>query len=368
MKSLFDQTEFAGLKLKNRFIRSATYDGVADEGGHVTEELFQIYENLAKGGVGTIITGLTAVTDREQLSPGQMGIYDDSFITEYKRLINVIHQHDTNIIVQLASLGSQNSPSETTGKVVWGPSAVEDSNYKVTPQEMTLEDISFLQTAFADAALRAQKAGFDGIQLHAAHGYLLSKFLTPYYNRRTDNYGGTIENRARMIFETYQAIREKVGPTYPILIKINSDDFMDDGMSFEECKYVCQKLTALGINAVEISGGSPSSRLNEGVVRGIKAPEQEEYFKRYAAEIGQEIHVPVIAVGGNREFTSITKLINELPIEYIALSRPLICESDLIKRWQDGDMKSAKCVSCNKCFRRGGTLCIFNRRKQSAPQ
>lgn len=363
MKSLFDQTEFAGLKLKNRFIRSATYDGVADERGYLTEALFQIYEKLAKGGVGTIITGLTAVTDREQRSPGQMGLYEDSCIAEYKKLTDVIHQYQAKIIVQLACLGSQNSPSEDTGKVIWGPSAVEDLGYKVTPQEMTLADITFVQTAFADAALRAKQAGFDGVQLHGAHGYLLSKFLTPYYNRRTDGYGGSIENRARMILETYQAIRAKVGAEYPILIKINSDDFMEQGLTFAECKYVCQKLAELGINAIEISGGSLSSRADEGVVRGIKTPEQEEYFKSYAAEIAQELTIPVIAVGGNREFTSLTNLINQTSISYIALSRPLICESDLINRWQDGDMNSAKCVSCNKCFRRGGTRCIFNRRK-----
>ncbi|MBP2628421.1 MAG: NADH:flavin oxidoreductase [Firmicutes bacterium] len=364
MKSLFDQTRFAGMTLKNRLFRSATYDGLADESGHMTEALFQVYENLAKGGVGTIITGLTFVSDLEQPLPRQMGISNDSFIDDFKRLTDMIHQYNVNTILQIANLGSQTSPNENSGKVMWGPSAVEDLGYKTTPQEMTTEEILLAQISFAEGAFRAKKAGFDGVQMHVAHGYLLSKFLTPYYNRRTDGYGGTIENRARMIIETYQAIREKVGPEYPILIKINSEDFMDQGMTFTECKYVCQRLVALGISGIEISGGSLSSRPKEGVVRFIKTPEQEGYFKAYAAELAKEINVPVIVVGGNRNFESLTGILQETPIEYIALSRPLICESDLMNRWKGGNQKPAKCISCNKCFYPGGTSCIFNRRNK----
>lgn len=361
MKSLFDQTHLAGMKLKNRFIRSATYEGLADNHGRLTQELFQVYENLAKGGVGTIITGLTFVTDLEQSFPGTMGIYDDSFIDEYKNLTEMSHGHNANIILQIVCLGSQ-APG---GKVMWGPSSIEDLGYKTTPEEMTMQEILHVQTAFADAALRAKKAGFDGVQMHVAHGYLLSKFLTPYYNRRTDGYGGSIENRARMALETYKAIREKVGPEYPILIKINSEDYMSQGMNFEECKYVCEKLAELGVNAIEISGGSLSSRPDEGPIRMIK-PEQESYFERYAAEIAQEINVPVILVGGNRNFELLTEILNRTPVEYVALCRPLICESNLINRWQKGNLEHAKCVSCNECFPRGG--CIFNRQNNSDAQ
>lgn len=358
MKSLFDQTTLAGMKLKNRFIRSATYDGFADESGHMTDELFQVYENLARGGVGTIITGLTYVSDIEAPYPGQMGIYDDSFIEEYKKLTEMSHRYNAKIILQIVSLGSQASPG-TSGKVMWGPSAVTDLGVKTTPQEMTMQDILLVQQSFAEGALRAKKAGFDGVQMHVAHGYLLSKFLTPYYNRRTDGYGGGIENRARMVVETYQAIREKVGSEYPVLIKINCDDFMDQGLTFADCKYVCHQLAELGVDGVEISGGIPSSRPGEGTIRKITA-EQESYFRAYAAEIAQEISIPVILVGGNRDVASLSDILNQTAIEYIALCRPLIYESDLINRWQSGNLSSAKCVSCNNCFRLGGTRCVFN--------
>ncbi|MZP29578.1 NADH:flavin oxidoreductase [Heliobacterium undosum] len=360
MKSLFNPTTLAGMPLKNRLIRSAMYDGLADERGHITDALVQTYENLAKGGVGAIITGLAYVSDREHPMPGQMGIYDDSFIDEYQQLTETVHRHDAKIILQIAYMGSQTSPAP--GKVMWGPSAVEDLFYKTTPQEMSVEDIRLAQTAFADAALRAKEAGFDGVQLHGAHGYLLSKFLTPYYNRRTDGYGGGIESRARMVLETYQAIREKVGPAFPILIKINCDDFMDKGMTFSESRYVCNRLAELGIDAIEISGGSGSSRPSEGAVRTVTA-EQESYFRTYASQVAQEIDVPVILVGGNRNVAALTDLLNQTAIEYIALCRPLIRENDLVNRWQNGDASSAKCISCNKCFGRGGIVCVFHRKE-----
>jgi 2,4-dienoyl-CoA reductase-like NADH-dependent reductase (Old Yellow Enzyme family) len=222
---------------------------------------------------------------------------------------------------------------------------------------MTKEEIILVQKSFADAADRAKKAGFDGVQIHAAHGYLLSKFLTPYYNHRTDEYGGDIENRARMVLETYKAIRAEVGPDYQVLIKINSEDFIEQGMTFADCKYLCHKLTDLGIDAIEISGGSFSSRPNEGSSRNIP-PEQESYYKKYAAEIAQEIKIPVILVGGNRDVKGLTEILNNTAIEYTSFCRPFICESDLINRWEK-DTTPAKCVSCNKCYNPSGTVCIF---------
>jgi 2,4-dienoyl-CoA reductase-like NADH-dependent reductase (Old Yellow Enzyme family) len=364
MKSLFDKTELAGMRLKNRFIRSATYDGFADKNGHMTEKVYQIYEDLAKGGVGTIITGLTFVSDLESVYPGQEGIYDDTFINEYQKLTEMVHRYDAKIIMQLVSNGSQASVAANSGKVVWGPSAVEDLAYKITPQEMTKEDIAFVQRAFADAAVRAKKSGFDGIQMHVAHGYLLNRFLTPYYNRRTDEYGGNQENRSRMVLEIYEAIRDRVGPDYPVFIKINSEDFFEQGMTFSDCKYVCRRLAGLGIDGIEISGGNPASRPNEGFSRRVST-EQESYFKKYADEIAQETKIPVILVGGNRDVKGLTEVLNSTAIEYIALCRPFIRESDLVKRWSEDAAVPAKCISCSKCFTGTGTVCIFNAKIQS---
>lgn len=362
MKSLFDQTGFAGLKLKNRFIRSATRDGFADACGHVTPELVQIYEDLAKGGVGTIITGHAYVTDLEQSQqPRQMGIHEDSCIDGYQKLTAAVHSYQANIVMQINCIGAQTYGAGGK-RLIWGPSPIEDLYTRITPKEMSGAEILFLQQAFADAALRAKKTGFDGVQIHAAHGYVLSKFLNPYYNVRTDWYGGTIDNRARMLFETYAAIREKVGPEYPVLIKINCSDFMDQGTTFEDCRYVCKKLAESGISAIEISGGNLASWPNEGPIRIMKAG-QEAYFMHHAAKVAAEIDVPVILVGGNRDLASMTEILRQTQIAYFSLSRPLICESSLINRWQSGDLRPAKCISCNKCLRLESTTCIFNRPK-----
>jgi 2,4-dienoyl-CoA reductase-like NADH-dependent reductase (Old Yellow Enzyme family) len=357
MKTLFDETQLLEMKMKNRFVRSATHDGRADALGHVTQKLIDHYEELAKGGVGTIITGLTNVTDIEKIVPGQMAIYDDSFITEYQKLTAVVHQHDVNIIAQLVCNGAQNS-SKNAG-VLWAPSAIDGEPTVDGATEMTKSDFQSMKEAFINGAIRAKKAGFDGVQLHVAHGYLLSRFLTPYYNRRTDEYGGNTENRARVVLEICRDIREAVGFDYPVLAKINCDDFMEQGLVFEECKRICKMLEEAGLSAIEISGGSRLSRPNEGVIRKV-TPDTESYFMQYASEIAKELDIPIICVGGHRDINRLADIVNQTPIEYISLCRPFIREPELINRWAGGDMTPAKCISCTKCFSKE-TQCIFNK-------
>ncbi|WP_099204757.1 NADH:flavin oxidoreductase [Scatolibacter rhodanostii] len=355
MKTVFDQTEFAGLKAKNRFVRSATHDGRADEWGHVTDKLMHHYVELAEGGVGTIITGLANVTDRERIIPGQMAIYNDSFVEEYRKMTNAVHEHNCNIIMQLVCNGVQNK-SKNQG-VLWVPSVIAEDTSMAEATEMTKEDIEVMKEAFTKGAVRAKEAGFDGVQLHVAHGYLLSRFLTPYYNRRMDEYGGNTENRARVVVEICRNIREALGADYPILVKINCEDFMEQGLTFEECKWICLRLQEAGLSAVEISGGTRLSRANEGVIRRV-TPATESYFSQYAAEMAEEIDIPVICVGGHRNIDKLTDILNQTKIEYFSLCRPLIREPALINRWEKGDTAPAACISCTKCFGIE-TRCIF---------
>ena len=357
MKTVFDQTELSGMRMKNRFIRSATHDGRADALGHVTPKLISHYETLAKGGVGTIITGLANVTNVEKIIPTQMAIYDDSFIQEYQELTDAVHQQDANIILQLVCNGAQ-SRSQNPG-ALWGPSGMEDPHMKTVAEEMSKQDIKTMIEAFANGATRAKAAGFDGVQIHVAHGYLLSRFLTPFYNRRNDVYGGSIENRARAIVEVCRGIREMVGQEYPVLAKINCADFMEHGLTFEECKVVCKLLQEAGLSAVEISGGNMASRADEGTIRKVKN-ETESYFLQYAKEMAEELDIPVICVGGHRKLEKLEEIIGETKIRYLSMSRPLIREPELIKRWKEGDTSPAKCISCSMCFG-VETRCIFNK-------
>lgn len=365
MKNIFGKTKIKNMNMKNRLFRGGLWEELADDKGHMTTELFNVYKELAEGGVGTIITGYAFIIEDEQPNPGMMGIYNDSFIDEYKEITNIVHSYEANIIMEVVYGGSQTNLNPQS-KNIWGPSAIKNEISGVVPTEMTKEDIKTLVKAYGDAALRVKKADFDGVEIHVAHGYLLSQFLCPHYNRRTDEYGGSIENRGRIIFEVYKEIRKMVGINFPIFVKINSEDFMDDGLTPEESIIVSKKLSELGIDAIEISGGNESSKSvldnNLGPARNKVnvSKDRESYFKEYAAKLAEEVDTPIILVGGNRDLFVLEDILNNTKIKYFSLARPLTSEPDLINRWASGDTKRSRCISCNQCYKTPGKRCIFN--------
>lgn len=368
MKTLFDKTKILNMKMKNRFFRGALWEDLADEKGHMTPELSQIYEELAKGGVGTIITGYAFVTEYEQPNPGMMGIYDDSFIPEYKEFTNKIHNLGANIIMQIVYGGSMTT-FNVGERTIWGPSTMQNEATGTWAKEITKDEINYLVNAYAQAAYRVKESGFDGVEIHAGHGYLLSQFLSPYYNKREDEYGGSIENRGRIIFEIFEAMRAKVGNDFPILIKLNSADYVKEGgLTQEDSLYVAKKLAQLGIDAIEVTGGNESIKEvvdnNMGATRTkvVVSKDRESYFKDYATKLADMVDIPVILVGGNRHLDVMQDLLNNTKIEYFTLSRPLTAEPDLINKWEAGDNKKPKCVSCNKCYHTIGKRCILNQR------
>lgn len=370
MKTLFDKTTLSSLKMKNRFIRSGLYIGLAGERGALTPEIFKVYEELAQGGVGSIITGYCYIKEDDQANQNMAGIYDDSSIENFKKFTDMIHRYDTNVIIQIACGGSLTYVS-TEGREILGPSAVENQTTQITPRHIEKDEIKELAKCYAEAALRAKKAGFDGVEVHAAHGYFLSQFLCPYLNRRTDEYGGSIENRARILFDIYKEIRQTVGDDFPILFKINSADYMKNGLTMEDSLYVAEKLAELGVDAIDVSGGNESitesiennlTTARRGVASSI---EKENYFKDYAIELSKRITKPVILVGGNRHLDLMEEILNESNIEYFALGRPLTCEPNLINRWAQGYTRKPRCVSCNKCYYTPGKRCFLNLRQAS---
>lgn len=366
MKKLFEKTSIGGLELKNRFIRSATWEGKSDDKGHMTERLMKVYGDLADGGAAAIITGYAYVIEDEQPNARMMGIYSDSFINEYKKLTDLVHGKGSKIILQVVYGGSL-TWFNVGERIIWGPSAVLNKLSKITPKEMTKDEIKTLTEAFGDAALRAKKSSFDAVEIHGAHGYLLNMFLAPYFNHRTDAYGGSAENRARIICDIYDNARSKVGKDFPIFIKLNCSDFMTDrGFTFEECKALCKKLATKGIDAIDISGGpvfkapkpdkDPSNYAKEFVGK-------QSYFAGYAKEISTCVDVPVILVGGNRSMDVMEDILNSSRIEYMALSRPLLSEPDLVQKWEKQRNYKPRCTSCNKCFHEDGNDCDLDRKK-----
>lgn len=363
MKKLFEETQLKNIKLKNRFVRSATWENMTTEDGHITQELYDVYEELAKGEVGLIITGYANIVKEEQPNAGMMGIYNDSYIDEYKKLTNLVHNYDSKIIMQIA-YGGTKTTYNVGKRVIFAPSEVEELSTKTLGKSMTKEEIEYIVDAFAEAGRRAKDSGFDGVEIHGAHTYLINQFLSPYYNRREDEYGGSLENRMRFLVEIYNKMREKVGNDYPILVKLTATDFFKGGLTFEETRKICKRLEEMGVDGIELSGnihGKAKSMVGE-IFDGYKI-EQEGYFIEYGKVISEEVNIPIITVGGFTNIDNIERILNETNIEYFAISRPLLTEPHLIKRWKDGDRSKVKCIRCSRCRTNEGNYCtVFNKK------
>ncbi len=358
MKHLFEHTNSMGFETKNRFIRSATWENMTTEDGHMTPELYRVYEELAKNEVGTIITGYANVVKEEQPNAGMMGIYEDSFIEEYQHLTELVHQYDGRIILQVA-YGGTKTTYHVGERVIFAPSDVPERSTRTQGKAMTYEEIAYIVDAFAQAARRAKESGFDGIEIHGAHTYLINQFLSPYYNVRKDEYGGSLENRMRFLKEIYYKMREEVGNDYPILVKLTASDFFEGGLTFEETRDICLEMEHIGMNAIELSGNvhGSANKLVGQTFDGHEI-EAEGYFYKYGEVVSQEVGIPIITVGGFRNLESMEAILKGTEITYFALSRPLLAEPDLIRRWKEGDKKPVKCIRCSKCRTKTGNYCV----------
>jgi 2,4-dienoyl-CoA reductase-like NADH-dependent reductase (Old Yellow Enzyme family) len=346
MASLFEMTTIKNLNLRNRFVRSATWEGMADEQGAPTPELNQLMADLAQGELGLIISGHAYVSPEGQASPRQMGVHSEELLPKLALMPKAVHAAGGSIALQLAHAGAYGMAPEGT----IGPSDIADHEGKVC-QAMTAEDIQRVVTAFAAGAALAQQAGFDAVQIHAAHGYLLSQFLSPHYNCREDEYGGSLENRARIVLEVFAAIRQAVGEDYAVLIKLNSDDFIEGGLTIEDMLQVAELLEEAGIDAIEISGGTIWGPSQYHAVRsGEAALASKAYYRKAARLCKAFVRVPVMLVGGIRSLEVAEELLTEGAADYISLCRPLIREPGLIKRWAAGDREPSGCQSENACF------------------
>ena len=349
MSILFEPTIINGMNLANRFVRSATWEGMAATDGTCTDRLTEMMVKLVGGGVGLIITGHSYVSREGQAGPWQMGIHQDATLQGLTQLTDAVHLGGGKICIQLAHAGAQ-AAAHLSGLEAIGPSASYGTG-KAACREMSKQDIDHVVRSFGDAAARAKGSGFDAVEIHAAHGYLLSQFLSPLVNQRTDEYGGVLANRARMILEVLRSIRHAVGRDYPVLIKLNSEDFVEGGFSVEDMLELSALLENAGIDAIEMSGGTGSETSKYQPVRfGAVSKENEAYYRDAARRYKQRVKVPLILVGGIRSPDVAERLVAEGTADYIALSRPLICEPDLVSRWNKGDTTKSACVSDNKCF------------------
>ena len=360
MSKLFEESSINGMSLKNRFVRAATWEGLATKEGEVTPKLIKMMALLAKGSVGLIISSHSYVSQEGQGTPWQLGVYKDELIHKLKGMTSAVHKNGGKIIMQLAYAG-QYAEEQLTGSPALAVSNSGDFSEKHI-KIITHKDVQRIVDSYSQAGKRAKEAGFDGIEIHSAHGYFLSQFLSPAYNKRQDEYGGPIDNRIRIHLQIYHAVREVVGKDYPILIKMNCADFIKNGMTIDDSLQAAKMFANAGFDAIEMSGGIIRTGKLSPSRLGITTMDKEAYFKEYARRFKSEIKTPLILVGGLRSFEVADKIIANGIADYISMSRPFIREPDLVNRWQNGNLRKAECKSDNLCFNPGfegkGIYCV----------
>jgi 2,4-dienoyl-CoA reductase-like NADH-dependent reductase (Old Yellow Enzyme family) len=328
-----------GVVVKNRFLKSAMSESLASVDHAPTSGLSRLYQTWANGGSGQVITGNIMVDRRFVGEPRNMVLEDERHIAHYQDLALVGTEGKTHLWVQLNHPGKQTF--RVLSKEALAPSAIPlgpgYDRFFAPPRELKEAEIFNIIERFANAAKISKKAGFTGVQIHAAHGYLVNQFLSPHHNQRNDYWGGSLENRMRFLIEVYQNIREKVGSSFPIGIKLNSADFMKGGFSEEDSILVIQRLSKLGIDQIEISGGNYESPQFTGAPVKESTLKREAYFLEFAENAKLVTDTPIAVTGGFRTAVGMKRAIESNWTDMIGLARPLAVEPDIPKRILEGE-------------------------------
>jgi 2,4-dienoyl-CoA reductase-like NADH-dependent reductase (Old Yellow Enzyme family) len=334
----FGPYKIGRLQLSNRFMRSATFDGTADETGAATNASVDIFRQLGKAGIGLIVTGHAFISEDGQAGQGQYGIHKDEMIPGLSKLVKAVHDQRGKIAVQISHAGINSSYFEEKGRTARAVSA--NSEVERPHREMTGEDIENTIDEFNAATRRALEAGFDAVQIHGAHGYLVSQFLSPITNTRNDAWGGSVEKRRRFIIEVIKRIRKTLDEKIPLLIKYGVKDDIEGGVTIQEGIETARLLAANGVAAIEVSGGIGQN----SVVKG------NAYFRDRAAAVKRAVSIPVAEVGGIRDMETVQAILDSGDADMISMSRPFIREPDILLRWQNENKAASNCISCNRCM------------------
>ncbi|MEW5912996.1 MAG: NADH:flavin oxidoreductase [Thermodesulfobacteriota bacterium] len=354
MSLLFQPVSINKLELPNRFVRSATHEVAADHEDQVTPALEKIMTDLAAGGVGLIISGIAYVHLAGRLWKPQLGLAQDSAIPGLRRLAQAVHAHGAKLAMQLFHAGRERTRYSTEEGPALAASVIPgDEVYDFPHREMSEEDIAEAVEAYGQAARRCQEAGVDAVQIHGAHGYLPSQFLSPHTNRRRDRWGGSLDNRLRLHREIARAIRKETGPDYPILIKLGLVDSVPGALQLDEGVEAAARLAQAGYDCLEISQGLRAIGFKNSEFRtGIDSREKEAYFRDWTRQVKQRVKVPVMMVGGLRSLSLMEEVVAQGETDFVSLSRPLIREPDLVNRWRLNPDYHPRCISCNGCLLR----------------
>ncbi|MBR0085219.1 MAG: NADH:flavin oxidoreductase [Lachnospiraceae bacterium] len=354
MSKLFEPIKLGDLEIKNRIVRAPFQLSDNLEGGFVQQPKIDMYKTLSENEIGLIMTGQSAVLPGIGLSDYIDFMYYDLHIAEHKKIVEAAHAGGAKVAVQLNHGGAKANKAGLRGMAPLGPSAFVFAEGNSMAREATQEEIHAVADAFAQAASKARKAGYDGILIHAAHSYLISEFLNPFYNKRTDEFGGSAENRFRLLGEIIEKSKAAAGEDFPIFVKFECNAAADDEAWFKDVIFFTNSCADLGVRLVEFSGC-------DYIPRGLKK-ERTYYIDRVAA-IRKEVSVPVSVEGGVRTLAEMEKVL-DAGIDMVGIGRPLVCEPDLITRLKNGQPE-AKCISCSQCFMqfmKDGRYCIQHKK------
>jgi 2,4-dienoyl-CoA reductase-like NADH-dependent reductase (Old Yellow Enzyme family) len=330
---------------------------MADADGRPRPELRALYRELVEGGVGLIVSGHLYVHPSGKAHPEMTGIHADDLIPDFRALCDAVHDAGGHIAAQINHGGMQCS-RKTVDETV-APSAIDAPFLDRRPRALASDEIVELIEAFAAAARRAQEAGFDAVQIHAAHGYLVNQFLSPYTNHRSDAYGPSeggadagsdpVEGRTRFLAEICLATRRQVGPHYPLFIKLGMTDGVEGGLTPESGARIAARLEGMGLDAVEISGGIGGGE-SFNTRGGIRTPADEAYFRPLAQRARRETALPIALVGGLRSLAVMEDVVRSGDADLVSMCRPLICEPDLPRRFRREEQERAQCTTCGQCW------------------
>lgn len=358
-KKLFEPGRIRHTWLKNRVVASPVTTNYATAKGAVTDRITDHYEEKARGGAALIVVEGTYIAPEGKSFLNQLGIYDNKLIPGLAKLVRAIKRQDAKASIQLQHAGRRTS-SIITGVQPVAPSSILCAPGAEVPRELTLEDINRLTVRHAEAAKRAKEAGFDAIQLHGAHGYLLSSFLSPLANKRVDIYGGDLDARTRFIVEVIKAIREEVGKEFPVTIKLSGDEFIEGGISIEDTKIIAPKLVEAGIDAIMVSAGTAAIGKHitdldnpHTFLRNLPMGTKPGCLVYLAEAVKKAVGIPVIAVGKINDPFLAEGIISEGRADFVALGRALLADPEFPRKTAEGRFDEIRqCVACQECFNR----------------
>ena len=345
-QKLFEKGCIGGVEIRNRVAMTAMGNGLATWDGEASPELIRFYEDRAKGGCGLIFTEFTRVDENSgACNPNQLCIATRKHVRSVQRMAECVHRHGGKIFVQLHHGGREAPPALNDGKQPMGPSAILNKVNGLVSTEMTKEDIDDIVGKFVAAAANCKKAGIDGVELHGAHGYLLGSFISPYTNKRTDDYGGSVENCCRIVTDIIHGIRQTCG-NYPICVRINGDDFVEGGITLDYAVQVAQVLEAAGADAINVS-----CAVYETVPNMIEPNYYEEgWRKNLAKTVKAHVHVPVIAVNTIKFPATAEKLLEEGVSDFVGVSRGQMADPEWVNKTKAGrEDLIRKCMGCMQC-------------------